>query len=118
MTAVIPSRKSSPIGCQVVLEEVFLAAVGVEGARQGGAEAGQVRAAAGVVGVVGVAADALLLAGGVLQGHFDADVVDVFLDVNRLVERFLGAVDVLDELGDAAGVMEGLLPCRCGRRSA
>ena len=33
------------------------------------------RAAAGVVGVVGVAADALLLAGRVLQGDLDADVV-------------------------------------------
>ena len=69
--------RGSPRRCGViVLEEVFLVAVGVQRAGQGGAEAGQMRAAARVVGVVGVAADALLLAGGVLKGDLDLDVVD------------------------------------------
>ena len=107
MMAVMPSRKSSPIGLEVVLEEVVLFAIGIKGARQGGAEAGQVRAAAGIVGVVGVAADAFLFAGGVLEGHLHADVVDDLVDVEDLVKGLFRAVDPFDELGDAALVGEG-----------
>ena len=47
------------------------------------------RAAAGVVGVVGVAAEAFLLAGGVLEGDLDADVVDGLVDVEHLVDALL-----------------------------
>jgi hypothetical protein len=91
-------------GLEVVLEKIVLLAVRVEGARQGGAEAGQVRAAAGVVGVVGIAADAFLVARGVLKGDFDADVIRLLVDVENFVESFLGAVDPFDEFRDAARV--------------
>ncbi len=64
------------------------------------------RAADRVVGVVGVAAHALLVAGRVLQRHLDAHVVHHLFDVDRLVQHFLGAVQVGDELGDAALVLE------------
>src|SRR5256885_1703101 len=68
-------------GC---LEPLPLGAVVIEGARQGAAEATQVGAADRVVCVVGVAADAFLLARCVLQRYLDADLVERLLDVDRL----------------------------------
>ena len=68
-----PLAEVLAVQLESVLEEVLLLAVGVDGPGQAGAEAGQVRAAAGVVGVVGVAADSLSSSPvGVLQGDLDA----------------------------------------------
>ena len=53
ITAVIPSRKSSPRGSHV-LEKICLLAVVVQRARQGGAKAGEVRAAVDGVDIVDV----------------------------------------------------------------
>src|SRR5205085_7355572 len=54
---------------QAVLEMTALAAVGVQGAREGGAETGEVSAAALVVRIVGIAAHALFFAIGVLKRY-------------------------------------------------
>ena len=40
------------------------------------------------------------------------DVVHRLFDVDRLVQHFLGAVEIVDELGDAAVVLEGLFLAR------
>ena len=64
------------------------------------------RAAHLVVGVVSVAADALLLAVGVLERDLDVDVLQGLFHVQRLVQRIFGAVQIFDELGDAAFVAE------------
>ncbi len=109
MMAVRPSRKSSPVGDEV-LEQVVLLAVAVERAGEGGAEAGEVRAAVDGVDVVDVGVDVLGVLVGVLQGDLDLrrrrarglDVDDVGVD------GFAGAVEVLDELDDAALVVEAL----------
>ena len=67
------------------------------------------RAAAGVKRVVGVRAASLLLAAGVLEGNFDPDAVDRLVQVDGGVQHFVVAVQVGDELGDAAFVVERLL---------
>ena len=106
MMAVSPSRKSSPRGDEV-FEQVVLLAVGVQRAGQRGAEAGEVRAAVGRVDVVDVGVDVFGVLGRVLQGDFDADAVLLAGDVDDVgVERFAGAVEVLDEFHDAAFVLE------------
>src|SRR5207244_6157384 len=89
---------------QVILEHVFLGAIRVQGAVQGSAETTQMRAAGRVEGVVGVAAHPLFVGGGVLQGDFHPNFVHHFFNVNRLVNGFLGAVEILHELGQAAVV--------------
>src|SRR5206468_3916104 len=84
----------------------LLGAVDVQGPRHGAAQAAQVRAAARVVGVVGVAAHALLFAGRILQGHLDAHLVLVLVDVNGLVQGVVALVEELDDLGHAAGAAD------------
>ena len=90
-----------------VLVEVRLLAVGVDRAGDGGAEAGDVRAAFGRADVVHVGVDVLGELGGVLQGHFQAHALVVAGDVDDVfVGRLAGAVEMLDELDDAALVVE------------
>ena len=106
ITAVSPSRKSSPVTAEV-LEQVFLLAVGVQAARQRGAEARDVRAAFDRVDVVDVRVDVLGVLAGVLHGDFEAHAVVLAGDVDHVgVDRLAGAVEVLDELEDAALVLE------------
>ena len=72
-----------------------------------GAEAGEMRAAVHRVDVVGEAEDRLGVAVVVLQRDLDLDVVARGLHHDGLVvQHGLAAVQVLDELGDAAGVLE------------
>ncbi len=72
-TAVRPSRTSSPDEVFFhVLEQPGLLAEGVDGARQRGAEAAEVRAAIDGVDVVGEAEDVFGVAVVVLQRHFHA----------------------------------------------
>ncbi len=71
MTAVRPSRKSSPLGTRS-LKRFVLLAVGVERARERGAEAGDVRAALGRADVVDVGVDVLGVLARVLHGDFHA----------------------------------------------
>ena len=96
------------LGLQIVLEELFLLAVGVDGAGQAAAEADQVGAAVRVVLVVGVAADPLLVAGRVLQGDFDRDAMPGAFAA--------GGVD-LDFLADEDGrLVDHVVPLRSRRR--
>jgi hypothetical protein len=66
-----------PLRLDVVLVEALLFRVRVDRSRQRLAEAGQVRAAVRVVLVVGVTADAFLVAGRVLERDLDLDLIDV-----------------------------------------
>ena len=97
-----------------VLEKVHLFAVGADGAGKAGAEPGEVRAAHGVVSVVGVAADTLVVVAGVLQGHLDADVVNLLVDDNDRVDHILGPVEVGDILAHATHETVGFLAVDAG----
>ena len=100
-----------------VLEDAGLLAVVVERAGEGGAEAGEVRAAFGRVDVVDVGVDVLGVLGGVLQGDFDADAFVLALDVEDVgVDRLAGAVEVLDELDGGRRRTGTIRFRRCGRR--
>ncbi len=84
----------------------------VYGAREGAAEAAEVRAAIDGVDVVGEAEDRLGVAIVVLQGDFNGEHAAVgqstfALKGDRLLMQYaLAAVEVLNELGDTAAVME------------
>ncbi len=92
-----------------ILEQLLLLAVLGETAGYGGAEAGEVGAADRVVGVVGVAADALVVAGGELDGHLDLDVFHHAVDIDGLVDDLLGPVEPEHIFRDAAVVVVDLL---------
>ena len=62
-------------GGDQVAEQVFLLAVVVQGAREGGAEAGDVRAAFDGVDVVDVGVDVFGVLAAILQGDFVADAI-------------------------------------------
>ena len=90
-----------------VLEQSELLAGGVDGARQRRAEARQVRAAVNGVDVVGEAEHGLGVAVVVLQRDLHGHAVALGFHVDRLVvQHVLAAVQVLDELRDAAVVLE------------
>src|SRR5581483_11367891 len=90
-----------------VLEQAQLLARVVDGAGQGGAEAGQVRAAIHGVDVVRETEDRLGIAVVVLQADLDVDFVLIGLHVDRLVVQYrFAAVQVLDKFRDAAVVLE------------
>ena len=75
--------------------------------RQRRAKAGKVRAAFGGGDVVDVGVDVLGVFRRVLQGHFQADAVVFAGDVDHFgVRRLGGAVQMRDELDDAALVLE------------
>src|SRR5208337_4167340 len=84
------------VGCEIV-----------DGAREGGAEAGEMGAAVDGVDGVGEREDVFAVGVVVLQGDFDFDGAFFTLHVDRrIVEGGLAAIEVLDELGDAAGEAE------------
>src|SRR5581483_1467424 len=98
-----------------VLEQPELLTRVVDGARQGGAEARQMRTAIDRIDVVGEAEDGFRVAVVVLQRNLHGHAVALGFHVDRLlVQHALTAVQVLDELGDAAVVLElGLLGLAC-----
>ena len=90
-----------------VFEQAHLLAGVVDGAGQRGAETGEVRAAVNRVDVVGEAENAFGVGVVVLQADFHDDAVFLGFHVDRLVvQNLLAAIQVLDELGDAAVVLE------------
>ena len=96
----------------VVLEQLVLAGVVVEDARQGRAEAGHVAAAVDRVDAVGEAGDGLVERRVVLDGALHVDAVELALDVDRAAEQHLAAlVEVAHEALDAALEVEGRCPC-------
>src|SRR3990172_3936114 len=95
----------------LVLEELLLAGVVVEHAREGGAEAGQVAAAVDRVDAVDEAEGRLVEGVVVLDGALDARAVHLPLDVDRAREEHASvAVEVADEALDAALEVERDLP--------
>ena len=97
-------------GGDEVFEEAAVLAVVVDAAGEGGAEAGEVRAAFGGVDVVDVGVDVLGVLGRVLQGDFDGDAVALAFDVEDVgVDRLAGAVEVLDVFAEAVVVLERFL---------
>ena len=111
ITAVRPSRTSSPerFG-SFSLSSALLAAVGVDRARQRRAEAREVRAALVGVDVVREGEDGLLVGGVPLHRDLDRAVVGLVLEVDGLaMERVLVLVQVVDEVDDAALVVERVL---------
>src|SRR5713226_9365691 len=79
----------------------------VDGARQRGAKAGEMRAPINGVYSVGEGKNVFAVGVVVLQRDFDFDCAALAFDVDgRIVERGLAAVEMLDELGDAAGEAE------------
>ena len=90
-----------------VFEQAHLLAGVVDGAGQRGAEAGEMRAAIDGVDVVGKAENGFRVGVVVLHADFHGHAVALGFHVDGLVvERLLAAVQVLDELGDAAVVFE------------
>ena len=120
MTAVSPSRKSSPVTLSFrSFARLFLRRVVVDRARQRGAEAGEMRAAFVGVDVVDEGVERLGVAVVLLQGDLDVDAVLLAAHVDRLlVDRRLVLVQVLDERDDAALVVELVRSCRRARRRA
>ncbi len=107
-----------------LLEEVLRRAVAVEHLRERRAQAGEVRAAVLVVDVVRVTEDLLRVARVPLQRDLDPDrrsrSFDSLLPDDRddlVVHRLLRLVQVLDELADAALVLEQS-PCALRPRSS
>ena len=90
-----------------LLGDAFAFDVAVQRARQRGAEASHVRAAVALGNVVGVGEDLLLEAVVPLHGHFHGNAVAAGgLEMEDLVQRFLVAVEELDEGAQAAFVVE------------
>ena len=90
-----------------VLREVVLGRVGVDGARQRGAEPGEVRAALVGVDVVGERVERFRVPVVPLHRDLDVDAVLLAARVDRLlVDRRLVLVQILDEGDDAALVEE------------
>ena len=91
----------------LLLEEVLLARVVVDRAREGGAEARQMSAALRRVDVVGEREDGLVVGRVPLHRDLDLTVGGLVLEEDdAAVQRVLVAVDVGDEVLDAAGVLE------------
>ena len=105
-----PSRTSSPeMAGSFSFSSLFCLGVLVDGAGQGGAEAGQVRAAVRVGDRVGEAEDLVVVAVGVLHHAIHEHLVLLPADDDGLgMEHLLGAPKLLDELLDAVLVEEGL----------
>ena len=90
-----------------VLEQALVLAELIDGAGERGAEAGQVRAAVHCIDVVGERKDGFRVPVVVLDGELHLDLVALGLGIDRRrVEHVLVLVQVLDEFGDAARVME------------
>jgi hypothetical protein len=108
MTAVSPSRMSSPLIARVLQSFAGCSCPRrVDRARQRRAEAGEVRAAFVRVDVVGERVDRLGVAVVPLQRDLDVDAVLLAVHVDRLVvDGRLVLVQVLDERDDAAFVVE------------
>ncbi len=116
ITATRPSRTSSPVRFSFTsLNSPSLLPDAVDGPRQRGPEPGQMRAAIHRIDVVREAEDRLRVAVVVLQRDFHIHAVALGLPCNRLVvQHLLAAVQVLDELRNAAGVFE-ICPLRLAR---
>ena len=98
-----------------VLEQAQRLAGRVDGARQRRAEAGEMRSAVDRVDVVGEGEDRLGVGVVVLQRNLHGHVVALGLHVDRLVvQHLLALVQVLDELRDAADVLELLVLALAG----
>jgi hypothetical protein len=92
-----------------LLQEAPLARVVVDAARQGGLEAGEVRAAFVRVDVVDEGEDRLVVAVVVLDGELDPDIVAFGVDIQDLgVQRLLVLIEVLHHLPEPALGVEGL----------
>ena len=90
-----------------VLEQAHLLPRVIDRAGQRRAEAGKMRAAVDGVDVVGEAEDRLGVCVVVLQPDFHVDAVAVVLHVDGLVvQNLFAAIEMLDELRDAAVVLE------------
>ena len=97
----------------LLLEQAAGGGVAVDRAGQCGLEADQVRAAFDGVDVVGEGVDVLGVAVVPLHGDFDLEALALAAQVDDLrMDRRLGAVEVLDELLDAALVEELVLLLR------
>ena len=102
-----------------VFEQAHLLPGIVDGAGQGRAESGKMRAAVDGVDVVGEAEHRLGIGVVVLQSDLHVHAVAVVFHVDGLVvQHLLAAIEMLDELGDAAVVLElgvlGLAGLRIG----
>src|SRR5262249_23003144 len=98
----------------LLLEEPLLTRVPVEGSRERGPEAGQMRAALGRVDVVGERDHGLDVGAVPLHGDLDLAVLALAIEVDDvLMDRILRLVDVGHEIANAALVVEllGLPAC-------
>ena len=92
----------------LLLEEVLLPGIVVERARERRPEAGEVRSALSGVDVVGEGEDGLVVRRVPLHGDLYRAVWSLVLEVDdAAVDRILLAVDVGDEIADAALILEG-----------
>ena len=103
-----------------VFEQAHLLSGIVDGAGQGRAESGKMRAAIDGIDVVREAENRLRIRVVVLQPDLHVDAVAVVFHVDRLVvQHLLAAIEMLDELRDAAVVLEvgmlGFARLRIGR---
>src|SRR5690606_24722163 len=94
-------------GNLVLLGQAFLLDVGVEVARQRGAEARQVSATVTLRDVLDETEDVLVEAVVPLQGHFDAHpIIALDVEMEDLVDRRLVGVQITHERAEAAFVLE------------
>ena len=101
----------------VVLEELVLVGIVVQDARQGRAEAGEVRAAVDGVDAVGEAEGVVGVAVVILYGRLHDGVVGLLGHVDGMgVDDRLVAVEAPDEAGDAALEVDRSAPGRGGGR--
>ena len=90
-----------------LFEQALLASVVVDGARERAAKARQVGPALGGVDVVGEGEDRVVVRRVPLHGDFDLTVGGLVFEVDhRAMDGVFVAVDVVDEVAHAAGVLE------------
>ena len=109
---------SSPVSAHLLLlGDAALVGIGVDGAGQRGAEAGEMRAAVALRDVVGEAQHRLVIGVGPLHRDFDGDAVALAADRDRRrVQRLLRAVEIFDEGLEPAFVMHAA-PASARRRA-
>ena len=102
----VPHIGSRKVGV-LFLQNTGLPGVGIDHVGKHGLEAGEMGSALGIVDIVAEAQDIFVKFVNVLEGNLHRDSLALSLEVDDLMDGFLGFVYVLYESGDAVRLMEG-----------